>query len=92
MLRQERRSEGYTSVVSTVWRAWNWITGNDHESNIEYCGRVYYDDTRPQYRYVHFVITKNLPLANEVREPTVLYQITTHLETVLNFNVFTALL
>ena len=71
------------SFFSTVWRAWNWIVGNDLESNIEYCGRVYYDDSRPQYRSVHFVITKNLPLANEVRKPTVLYQITAHLETII---------
>ena len=34
---------------------------------LTYCARVYYDDSEHKCRKVHFVITKNLPLAELVR-------------------------
>ena len=64
------------SIWTTVKRfpqyIWEWLTRQDSTSNepevktsISYCGKLYYDDTI--YRNIHFVITKDLPLAENVR-------------------------
>ena len=67
------------SIWATVMRlpqqVWEWLarrednTSNEHEvtTTISYCGRVYYDDLKNSYRNIHFVITKDLPLAKNVR-------------------------
>ena len=65
-------------LPQTFWgwthQAWEWLKKQDNISNepevkncMSYCGRVYYDDTTSSYRNIHFVITKNLPLAKDVR-------------------------
>ena len=45
------------------------ITSNEPEvkASISYCGSVYYDDSTFPYRNIHFVITKDLLLAKDVR-------------------------
>ena len=42
-------------------------TAQQEEADIEYCGRIYYDDTKLNVREVHFIITKNLKLFSKVR-------------------------
>ena len=64
------------SFFTVVNQFWGWLTGQDNSSNemkvencIAYCGRIYYEDIiKPSYqRKVHFVITKDLSVAKEVR-------------------------
>ena len=55
----------HISSFSFLTTVWNWVTGS--VPNVSYSGLLYYDDSQSQCRKVHFVITKNLPLANEVR-------------------------
>ena len=44
-------------------------TSNDHKitTTISYCGRVYYDDKTNSHRIIHFIITKDLSFARNVR-------------------------
>ena len=57
------------SSFSSWATVWEWIAVWEWSRPIAYCGRVYYDDSESN-RTVHFVITKDLQLAKNVRGHT----------------------